>query len=89
MHLSGVERQPDGGPDLLESELPGGSGIDGQQFVDGIVHHLEDVRMPRDEEFGMQGLNLLYGARVVMAGVAADVGHQHPNPSHSNERKGG
>lgn len=32
--------------DLVEAELPGGSGVDVEQVVDGIVDDFEDVGMP-------------------------------------------
>ena len=64
----------------MEAELPGGSGVDMEQVVDGIVDDFEDVGMPGDEEFRVHGLDFLHGARVVMAGITSDVGHQHLHP---------
>ena len=63
----------------MESELPGGSGIDRQQVVDGVVGHLEYMGVPGDEELRTHGLDLGDGARVVAARIAPDVGHQHPD----------
>ena len=79
-HVAAVDRKAHGRADLVESELPGGPGIDCQQVVDGIVDDLEDVGMPGDEEFQVHGLDFLYGARIVMAGITPDVGHQHLHP---------
>lgn len=79
-HIGAVDDQSHGGADFVEPVLSGGAGIDVQQVVNRVVGDFEDVRVSGDEEFRAQGLDLRYGARVVAARVAADVGHQDPDP---------
>ena len=53
-------------PDAVEPELSGGTGIDGEQLIDRVVHDFEDVRMACDEELGPHGLDAGDGAGVVV-----------------------
>ena len=78
-HVGAVDHQSHGSADFVETVFAGCARVDMQQVVNRIVDHLEDMRMPGDEEFGMQRLYLCRCARVVMARVAADMGHQHPH----------
>lgn len=51
-HVGAVDDQPHGRAHLVQPVLPGGAGVDVQQVVDGVVDHLEDVRVPGDKELG-------------------------------------
>ena len=51
-HILAIDRQANGGAHLVESVHAGSARIDGQELIDGVELHLEDVRVARDEEFG-------------------------------------
>jgi len=78
-HLRAVDRKAHGRADLVEAVFARCAGVDVQQVVDRIVHDLEYMGVPRDEEFGVHAADSGQRPRVVAAGVAADVGHQHPH----------
>lgn len=55
----------------------GGAGVDVEQAERAVVLHLQDVRVARDEEPGRSREEHAADAAVVMAGIAADVLHEH------------
>ena len=71
----------------METVDAGRSGIDGQELIDGVELHLEDVRMAGNEELRAQLLDALCYARGVVARIAADVCHQHLHPLASERGK--
>ena len=70
----------------METVAAGSAGVEVKQVVNGVVDDLENVGVPRDEDFRAQRLDPRYGLRGVVAGIAADVVIRTLTPSHSKER---
>ncbi len=54
-----------------------GSRIDGEHIIMGVVHHLEDVRMPAHENLRTTGLYQGLSPEIIMPGVSPDMGHKY------------
>lgn len=75
-----VDGEAQGAAHLVETVAAGSAGVEVKQVVNGVVDDLENVGVPRDEDFRAQRLDPRYGLRGVVAGIAADVGHQDAHP---------
>ena len=71
-----VDGEADGGADVVKAVDAGGSGVDVEQVVFAVRHHLEDVGMSADEDAGTELVDFQSSFRLVSPGVTADVGHQ-------------
>ena len=81
-HLEVLERaavngQPYQRPVLVPSLQSGGAGVYVQQVQRAVVFHLQYVRVSAYEQLRRRGVYPRPYAGVVVAGVAADVFHQH------------
>ena len=78
--VGAVDGEAQGAAHLVETVAAGSAGVEVKQVVNGVVDDLENVGVPRDEDFRAQRLDPRYGLRGVVAGIAADVGHQDAHP---------
>lgn len=63
-------------PDGLPSLQAGGTGVDVHHAQGSVVLHLQDVRVSADKQVGGVHRQLHPNARVIVAGRAADMGHE-------------
>lgn len=75
--VAGFDYKADEGANHLLSVQSGGSGIDVETTEVVVHHHLEDVRMARDEEFWRVGDEHGSDAAVITPRVSAYVFHEH------------
>lgn len=71
-----VNRETDKGANRLPALQACGSGVDVQEFQLRVKLYLQDMAVSADKELRGAGVQLLTDARVVLAGIAADVRHQ-------------
>ena len=66
--VGAVDGEAQGAAHLVETVAAGSAGVEVKQVVNGVVDDLENVGVPRDEDFRAQRLDPRYGLRGVVAG---------------------
>jgi len=80
LELAVFDTETEGGAYQVETLDTGGTGVEHHHVVVFVVDHFQDVGVTADEDPGPVRFNQAQGPVVVVAGIAADMGHQHAHP---------
>ena len=75
--IAAVHGEAHEGAHAVPALQAGGARIDVEQAERGVVFYFQNVRVARDEQAGRSREEHAADAAVVMAGIAADVVHEH------------
>ena len=77
MDFSAINMKAEGRPESVPALVTTGPRVDIQDFFGLIIHNLQDVGMPADEDIGPMLPDERPGLGIIVAGRPSDVGHQH------------
>lgn len=76
LYLLSVDDKPDERAHLMEACLASSTRVNVQEVEHRVIHHLEKVRMTRDEKFWRVGEEHAPHPRVILSWIAAYMGHE-------------
>ena len=77
MDFSAINVKAEGRPESVPTLVSTGPRVHVQEIIGLIIHNLQDVGMPADEEVGPMLPDERPGLGIIVAGRPSDVGHQH------------
>ena len=80
MYFSAINVKAEGRPESVPTLVSTGPSVHVQEIIGLIIHNLQDVGMPADEDIGPMLPDKRPRLGIIVAGRSADVGHQHLDP---------
>jgi hypothetical protein len=78
--FSGLHGEEEDSSHQMPAVMAAGAGVHVNQAQCGVAHHLQNMGVAADEKAGFDAGKISFHAGVVVAGVAADMGHVDAEP---------